>query len=313
MIDTRLILFDGIAGSGKTTNSQWLYVTLVKAGIAAQWITESQRDHPIYRREIAQARTTEEAIGIALAGWQQFVADGAALASLPIMDGSADNPISFLLLRDTPPERIALAVTAQAAAMRPLRPVLFQLYQDNVDAAIDTIIRRRGEGWRQHLVAYVASSPFAQNRQLSGIEAVRVYYREHRRIADLAFRDLAIGKTAINTSDGRWADYQATILDVLDIRVAAGSTPPVNLSALVGEYDDPERDGTWRITQADGALFLEGDTRLRLVHVDGGRFFIEGQPIELLFEGPDQGPAARVHYRSKASDGLKGELTWVRV
>lgn len=315
MIDTRLILFDGIAGSGKTTNSQWLYVALLKAGVSTDWITESQKDHPVYQRDVAEARTTDEAIERAIRSWRRFAGARASAPGVSVMDGSIlDSPISFLLLQDTAPERIALAVSEMVAAAKGLQPVLFHFYQDDIDEAIETTCRRRGDGWRQHLISYVSASAFARHRQLSGIEAPRVYYREHRRIADLAFEGLDIRRLAIGTSAARWNDYRAQIVAFLgaSLDVRAGSEE-MDWSAFTGEYRDTEHDRPWRVVSVDRSLFLDGDARMKLVHIAGTRFFIEGQPVELRFEGTDRGTADRIHYLSMASDGLKSELTWVRV
>jgi hypothetical protein len=311
MIDTGLVLIDGIAGSGKTTTAQWLYLALTNAGVDARWVTEAQKDHPVFQREIEEAPTTDEAIERVLGSWRKFARDAAARPRVTVMDGSIfDSQIAFLLLRDTPSQHIGVVVTDIVDALKILRPVFFYLYQDNVDEAIEKICGRRGDDWRRHVVAYVAASPFARNRHLSGMEAVRAYYSEFRRISDVLFARLDIQKTAISTSGDRWAEYRARILESLDatsaVRVSADA---IDLSALAGEYLDAEHGRRWRVVFTDGALFLDG---MKLLHIDGNRFFIEGQPIELTFEPARPAPAQKVHYFSRARDGLKSELTWVR-
>ena len=231
------------------------------------------------------------------------------------MDGGIfDSPISFLLLRDTPPARIGSVVSEIVKAATALRPVFFYFYQDDTDEALEQISRRRGEDWRAHLIAYVSASPFARSRNLSGMDAPRAYYREHRRIADAAFAHLDIGKAAISTSGGRWDAYRARVIESLDLSSdLRPDAAAMDLSRFAGEYRDAEHDRTWRIVSDENSLYLAGDERMRLLHIDGTRFFIEGKPVELRFEGSDRAPAERIQYLSKARDGLKSELTWIRV
>ncbi len=46
MIDTKLIILEGLPGTGKTTNSFFLLSQLERNGIAAKWIHENARPHP---------------------------------------------------------------------------------------------------------------------------------------------------------------------------------------------------------------------------------------------------------------------------
>jgi len=46
MIDTRLILLEGMAGTGKTTNSYFLQIQLERSGKKVKWIHEVARAHP---------------------------------------------------------------------------------------------------------------------------------------------------------------------------------------------------------------------------------------------------------------------------
>lgn len=46
MIDTKLIILEGLPGTGKTTNSFFLLSQLECNGIAARWVHENARPHP---------------------------------------------------------------------------------------------------------------------------------------------------------------------------------------------------------------------------------------------------------------------------
>ena len=47
MINSNLILIDGISGSGKSTTAQRLYLHLLRLGHDVQWFYEHDTAHPI--------------------------------------------------------------------------------------------------------------------------------------------------------------------------------------------------------------------------------------------------------------------------
>ena len=47
MIDTRLILIEGMPSTGKTTNARFIHIQLERNGIGAQWIHEVAMPHPV--------------------------------------------------------------------------------------------------------------------------------------------------------------------------------------------------------------------------------------------------------------------------
>jgi adenylate kinase family enzyme len=46
MFDTKLIILDGLPGSGKSTTAQWLELQLQRNGFDAQWYWEGDVPHP---------------------------------------------------------------------------------------------------------------------------------------------------------------------------------------------------------------------------------------------------------------------------
>jgi hypothetical protein len=58
MLNTKLILVDGLPGSGKSTTAQWLELQLRRNGFAAHWIHEANVPHPLWFGGIDGSRFT---------------------------------------------------------------------------------------------------------------------------------------------------------------------------------------------------------------------------------------------------------------
>ena len=48
LLDTKLIVVDGLPGSGKSTTCQWLELQLQRSGIKARWLPEAEIPHPLW-------------------------------------------------------------------------------------------------------------------------------------------------------------------------------------------------------------------------------------------------------------------------
>ena len=47
MIDSQLIMFEGLPSTGKTTNARFIHIQLERNGINAKWIHEVAMPHPV--------------------------------------------------------------------------------------------------------------------------------------------------------------------------------------------------------------------------------------------------------------------------
>jgi hypothetical protein len=95
--------------------------------------------------------------------------------------------------------------------IKPLRPLLIYLRQDNVDGAIRAITTQRGEAWLHYQVNWKLESPYARRRGLAGLDGLIALYRDYRALTDQLYSDADIPKIAIETSRQEWATYDEII------------------------------------------------------------------------------------------------------
>jgi hypothetical protein len=231
MRDTRLILIEGLPGSGKSTAARVLAGRLNARGLTARALLETQPDHPLHvggalhpsgatTGEALFARYTAESfVDESLARWRAFVAaalDDPArgvhlVESYPYQSGAR-----VLLQLDAPLERILAYAADVEAVVAPLAPLL--VYFDSPDpvAAVRAIAARRGPEWTAYLVALVARCPYAERRGLHGLDAVERVSAEYKAALDRLLAASTLPVVVLDDCAGRWDACYDQVLAFLD-------------------------------------------------------------------------------------------------
>jgi hypothetical protein len=228
----RLVIVEGTMGSGKSTTARNLAARLNDSGRPARPLTEKKFPHPLRATdELAHwfqpwlDVSVEELASRNLAKWQAFVS--ASIESGTVMttlDGQLfHGDVTHLFLMEAGDAFIASQLAAVATAIRPVSPLVIYLYQADVERAIRTVCAQRGEEWLQSQLDWKLAFPYAQRRNLSGIEGLVALYQDYRRLTDQLFAALDADKLAIDTSAGHWPAYEDAMQRVLGV---AGSPAP---------------------------------------------------------------------------------------
>lgn len=211
----KLVIFEGIMGSGKSTATLDLAHRLETSGIASIGITEGVHPHPIRFdwyvpwNEMAPAQLAQSCI----AKWRTYVESALTTDRISIVDGQLfHGNLTSLLLLGAEKDTIGACCREIVAAIRPLDPLLIYFHQDDIDSAIRAVAKQRGEGWVSYQVDWKLGSPYAQGRGLAGLDGLIALYRDYRALTGLLFADLDIAKIGIETSRQEWARYY----DIID-------------------------------------------------------------------------------------------------
>jgi predicted kinase len=176
----RLILIEGMIGSGKTTTAGHLADWLSRRGEDVRAFDEGAADHPIRTRRV------DELLAVPAPGDPDAYSAGQwrRLAGRCLRDGQTvilesvflQNSVMPAFIGGAPVAAVTRICTEIQRQMAPAEPFLVYLRPADIAAAIVRVHQARGEPWSSRNVAYVQDCPWARHRNLRGREAVvRLY------------------------------------------------------------------------------------------------------------------------------------------
>jgi hypothetical protein len=211
----KLVIVEGIMGSGKSTTTLNIAHRLEASGIPAIGVTEGVDPHPIrFDWDLPWSEMPPVTLAKScIAKWRSYVDSSLTVERISIVDGQLlHGNLTSLLLLEADVDMIAAYCREIVALIKPLRPLLIYFHQDDVDSAIRAVSTQRGEKWVNYQVNWKLESPYAKRRGLAGLDGLIALYREYRVLTDQLYADLDIPKISIENSRQEWAIYD----DIID-------------------------------------------------------------------------------------------------
>jgi hypothetical protein len=223
----RLVIIEGIMGSGKSTTMRFIAKNLQDSGQLALPLHERTEPHPVRATDELEHwfepwrdATPQHLADRALARWAAFVEATQRGSPIPVTDGQLfHGDLTHLLLMDADSALIFDYVSALAAVIAPLNPFVLYLWQEDVEKALRTVCTERGPEWIDYQVNWKLAGPYCVRKGYRGLEGLISLYRDYRRITDDLFERLPLAKLAIENSRGDWPAYESQILNALQLPV----------------------------------------------------------------------------------------------
>jgi predicted kinase len=303
MIDTRLILIEGLTGTGKSTTAQRLWRHLRSQGLAARWFYEHDTTHPIFSPEelarIAELgeippRFVEETV---LRRWRILAENDAAEGRVTVLDGAFfQTAVGVLLAMQVPATAILAHVSDAARAIAAARPALVYLRQgDTARALAEVFADRRADDYAADLVAYIGATPYGKANGISDSAGLLGFYERWTALVESAWDDLPFAKLAIDRSAGDWSAREVRLTDFLGLPPIR--EVPVRIeqpSRFCGRYRDPDSGTELIVAGGEGGLYLEDARKARLIPEGDRLFLIESMGAALAFADESDGRFRRV-------------------
>lgn len=177
----RLILIEGMIGSGKTTTARHLADWLSRRGEDVRVFDEGAADHPIRTRrvdELLAAPAPGDPDAYSASQWRRLAERCLRGGQTVILESVfLQNSVMPAFIDGAPAatvNQICAEIQRQAA---PAEPFLVYLRPTDIAAAIARVHQTRGEPWSSRNLAFVEDSPWARRRNLRGRDAVVQLYQ----------------------------------------------------------------------------------------------------------------------------------------
>jgi len=300
-MQTKLILIDGMTGSGKSTTAHFLARQMEKNNIKVKWFHEEENNHPLVYKQPTEPNLSEaEKLELFLKNypmqWQQFAEEAIQFEGVYISESHLFQSTLMQLFRfELDDSRIKEFMHNLISRVAILNPVVIDFYQDDVKKALNLNWNRRGENWKNWYLDRVAKGKYAQSRQLDGETAAYQIWEHLTRVSLELMNEFTMPKLLIENSAQNWPEYRKRILIFLEI-------PPVEEVELrdddarfCGSYSlkyDDEIHGSgelnYRVYIHENRLCMDAFwPGLKLLPKTENEFEIESFPFELRFNSDE--------------------------
>jgi hypothetical protein len=199
----RLILLEGVPGSGKTTSCVWLTEQLAARGVEARWCDELDPDHPVIDR--ATKRTCREP-GFAdrcVERWRHF-ADSLqeSRSGVWIIEACLfQNTVRFLLEHEHGAEACRRYAEGTGETLARLQPQLVYLTQPDTERFLSqSFSARKGDDIVTKVAAYTETTACARRHDWRGLPGTIAFYAHYREVCDGLLGALGIPTLEVDSS-----------------------------------------------------------------------------------------------------------------
>jgi len=205
---SRLILIEGMIGSGKTTTAEHLGDCLSRRGEDVRAFDEGAADHPIRTRRVDELRAipAPDDPDVYSAGQWRRLAERCLRGGQTVILESTflQNSVMPAFIDGAPVATMAKICAEIQRQVAPVEPFLVYLRPTDIAAAIARVHQARGEPWSSRNLDFVENSPWARRRNLRGRDAVVRLYQAWEPMASQLYDRYPFAKLMVPDPHHDW-------------------------------------------------------------------------------------------------------------
>jgi hypothetical protein len=218
----KLIVVDGLSGSGKTTTCRWLEQQFQQRHISTSAFYEADVPHPLHwwhywdgvrhHGPDFEHVLPADYMNASVERWKDFAVAIQGSGDIVIVEGVLYClAIGFFVQGDTPAQQLFTYNQRVENVIRPLAPLLIYLRQDTLETHARSVWASRGAAITHELIVNMERTPYLRRRDLRGFDGVIRLWQETQRLMDALFAQQTIRKLAIEVTRGDWTSYYQQI------------------------------------------------------------------------------------------------------
>jgi len=201
MINSKLILIEGLPGGGKSTSSHYLGTVFQRCGIVCDCFLEDDDPHPIPCLDFEIKGLTQKTIPL----WRTFAERAAQESKVTIIESRLwQNTALFMLMSNVGVDEIVDFNQQTGKALDMLSPALIYLDQPDVDSALYRMASIRGDDWIKSTLRDTIDYPWFKSRGIHDFDGWVSFFEEWHSVVELLFNDWPFRKTRILNPHDDW-------------------------------------------------------------------------------------------------------------
>jgi hypothetical protein len=212
---SRLVLFEGISGSGKSALSEHAATQLHRHDLTTHWLSEpALLGNAFAHFWTAFSQQHSQLPTILIEDWQHLAQTMRQTDAIFVLDGALSVvTIALLLAADMPLNDIRHTAHHVLSQVSALTPCIIHLSGD-VDAIFQRTHQARGATWTQQMISFLNSQPYQLARGRTGRAGVELFLQDMQMLLGQVLH-MPYAICAIDSTAGDWAHYQQTIMAYL--------------------------------------------------------------------------------------------------
>jgi hypothetical protein len=290
----KLILVDGLPGTGKSTLSQEISLQLRANGIEAALYFESQLDNPLRPLGYLSCSTGMDLIELSLKHWSKLFRKLEDSDSITLIDGGLfQNSIRFFFHNELPYDAIVHYATRIERYLNDLDGVAFYLTHHDVAALWKSTVTNRGEGFANSVCNYIENTKLSRIYNSEETDKAVSFFSHYQALCNKIFKELNVCKCQIDISSNNWLECNQTACDHLGIQYQKHLTAHFfSVGDIIGKYVDTDTGYSCEIKVCEGQLCVTNilmpfeleSVLIKTVDCGEDMLNLRGSPVYIKFE-----------------------------
>jgi hypothetical protein len=211
---SKLILIEGLPGSGKSGTTAHLGESLLRNGISCSWFLEDDENHPIDLSDFALKDISMKLLPL----WESFVRDAQPDQGMTIMESRLwQNTSLFMYMAEYPFKEIVELQDRVNEVLAPLSPILIYLYQPDITEGLRHLHELRDESSLKLDLEMTSRYSWFQSRGKDDFAGWLEFFNEWFEVAEVLYDRWPYNKCKIENPHDNWDLAHSKINEYLRI------------------------------------------------------------------------------------------------